>query len=69
MTPEQLAIAGLFSALSGIVGGVIRYLIAENRRLREALDASNKASADLIAVQAKMLREHGVTPPTTGSSP
>mgnify|MGYP001347509947 CR=1 FL=1 len=63
MTPEQMAIAGLFSALSGIVGAVIRYLHAENKRLREALDTANKASNDLIAIQARMLRDHGITPP------
>jgi hypothetical protein len=63
MTPEQLAIAGLFATLSGVVGAVLRELWADNKRLRKALDTANQASADLIRIQANMLRKHGITPP------
>lgn len=63
MTPEQLAIAALFSLWQTGTIAVIKYLHGENKRLRQALDTSNQASADLIFVQARMLRDHGITPP------
>lgn len=63
MTPEQMAIAALFSLWQTGTLAVIKYLHDDNKRLREALDVSNKASTDLIAVQARMLRDHGITPP------
>ena len=70
MTPEQLAIAALFSLWQGGTVAVIKTLWDENKRLRDALDVSNKASADLIAIQARMLRDHGITPPgKEGSDP
>lgn len=65
MTPEQMAIAALFAALQAGTLAVIRYLRDDNTRLRDALDKSNKASADLIAIQAHMLRKAGIKPPTT----
>jgi len=63
MTPEQLAIAALFSALQGGWIAIVKYLMDEVTRLREKLDEANKASADLISVQNRMLKEHGMTPP------
>lgn len=69
MTPEQLAIAALWGALQAGTLGVIRYLMGEKKRLQDALDASNKASADLIAVQARMLRDRGSAPPSAGEEP
>src|SRR5690606_1967527 len=66
MTPEQLAIAALFSALQGGWIAIVKYLMDEVTRLREKLDEANKASADLISVQNRMLKEHGMTPPDKG---
>jgi hypothetical protein len=63
MTPEQLAIAALFSALQGGWIAIVKYLMDEVTRLREKLDEANKASADLISVQNRMLKERGMTPP------
>lgn len=68
MTPEQLAIAALFSALQGGWIAIVKYLMDEVTRLREKLDEANKASADLISVQNRMLKEHGMTPPDKGGS-
>lgn len=63
MTPEQLAIAALFSALQLGWAAIVKYLRDENKELKKALDTSNQASVDLIAIQARMLRDHGITPP------
>lgn len=68
MTPEQLAIAALFSALQGGWIAIVKYLMDEVTRLREKLDEANKASADLISVQNRMLKEHGMTPPEKDGS-
>lgn len=68
MTPEQLAIAALFSALQVGWGAIVKYLLDDNKRLRKALDTSNQASVDLIAIQARMLRDHGITPPEKGGT-
>lgn len=62
MTPEQLAIAALFAALQAGWGAIVKYLHNEVIRLRTALDESNKSSADLIAIQNRMLKQHGLTP-------
>lgn len=69
MTPEQLAIAALFSALQGGWIAIVKYLMDEVTRLREKLDEANKASADLISVQNRMLKERGMTPPDKGEAP
>ena len=69
MTPEQLAIAALFSALQGGWIAIVKYLMDEVTRLREKLDEANKASADLISVQNRMLKERGMTPPDKGEGP
>ena len=69
MTPEQLAIAALFSALQGGWIAIVKYLMDEETRLREKLDEANKASADLISVQNRMLKERGMTPPDKGEEP
>ena len=69
MTPEQLAIAALFSALQGGWIAIVKYLMDEVTRLREKLDEANKASADLISVQNRMLKERGMTPPDKGEEP
>ena len=63
MTPEQLAIAALFTIWQTGTVAVIKILWDEVRRLRDALDVSNRASGDLISIQARMLRDHGITPP------
>ncbi len=60
MTPEQLAIAGLFSALTSFAGVVIRLLWARIQALEVKLDESNEASRDLIRIQAQMLEGQGV---------
>ncbi len=67
MPPEYLAIGGLFTLLSSFTTAVILYLRAEikelkteNDKLELKLDESNKASRDLIALQATMLRAQGV---------
>ena len=63
MTPEQLAIAALFSALQGGWIAIVKYLVDEVTRLREQLHAANKASADLIAIQNRMLKQVGLPIP------
>jgi len=67
MPPEYLAIASLFALLSSFTTAVILYLRAEikelkaeNDKMETKLDESNKASRDLIALQASMLRAQGV---------
>jgi hypothetical protein len=73
MPPEYLAIGGLFTALSALTGGVIKYLRDENRDLRDEngtlrkqLDVSNEASRDLIRIQAQMLESKGIQVISTG---
>jgi hypothetical protein len=67
MPPEYLAIGALFTILSSFTTAVILYLRAEikelktdNTNLEIKLDESNKASRDLIALQANLLRAQGV---------
>jgi hypothetical protein len=67
LPPEYLAIGGLFTLLSSFTTAVILYLRAEikdlkteNDKLEIKLDESNKASRDLIALQASLLRAQGV---------
>jgi 2-hydroxychromene-2-carboxylate isomerase len=61
MTPEQLAIAGLFAVLQGFAGAVIRALWNENKELKDENKALNQASRDLIAIQAQALKDRGVS--------
>ena len=60
MSPEYLAIAGLFSALQGVTALIIKMQQDRIGKLETQLDDSNKASRDLIALQAEMLRSKGV---------
>lgn len=63
MTPEQLAIAALFGALQAGWAAIVKYLLDENGRIRTKLDEANKASADLIAIQNRMLKQVGLPIP------
>lgn len=60
LPPEYLAIGALFGLLSSFATAVILYLRAEVKDLQGKLDESNKASRDLIALQANLLRAQGV---------
>ncbi len=61
MSPEQLAVAGMFTLYTGGVGTIMKVLWTENRRLTSKLDDSNSASRDLITVVVKLLEGGGVT--------
>jgi hypothetical protein len=60
MTPEQLAIAGLFAVLQTLAGAVIRALWTENKDLKNENKELNEASRNLIAIQAQALKDKGV---------
>jgi hypothetical protein len=62
------AVAGLFSALSLLVGKVITYLANEVRKRDEIIARQTRAQEELIAVQAALLR-NAAPIQTIGSGP
>lgn len=70
MSPEQLAIAGLFAVLQGFATVVITTLWNENKELRRQLNDSNKTSRDLIQAVVTWFERNGIqVVPTDRDSP